>query len=38
MSPRERRKRIIQMLELNGKVEIIQLSETLGRNPDDNSS
>lgn len=33
MSPRERRKRIIQMLELNGKVEIIQLSETLGVTP-----
>ncbi|MHA6261197.1 DeoR/GlpR family DNA-binding transcription regulator [Sporosarcina sp. CAU 1771] len=33
MSPRERRKRIIQMLELNGKVEIIQLSEVLGVTP-----
>ena len=33
MSPRERRKRIIQMLEQNGKVEIIQLSEALAVTP-----
>lgn len=33
MSPRERRNRIIQMLEQNGKVEIIQLSESLAVTP-----
>ena len=34
MSPRERRKCIIQMIELDGKVEIIQLSDACGYTDD----